>query len=119
MKICITSTGKDLQSQMDPRFGRAQYFLIYDLDNNAYSVIDNESIEASGGAGTSASQTMSTEGVQAVISGNFGPNASDALNAFEIEMYTSESGVINEIIDNFRNDKLNKVASATVKGHHS
>lgn len=119
MKICITATGKDLESELDPRFGRAQFFLVYDLDKGSFQVIDNESIEASGGAGTAASQKMSESGAEVVISGNFGPNASDALTAFDIEMYTSSVKKVKDVIDDFKNENLKKVSSATVEGHHS
>ena len=30
MKIAFTTKGKDWNSEMDPRFGRTQFFLIYD-----------------------------------------------------------------------------------------
>jgi predicted Fe-Mo cluster-binding NifX family protein len=41
LKIAITSKGKDLDSQMDPRFGRATYILIVDTLNHGFKVLDN------------------------------------------------------------------------------
>lgn len=51
MKIAISSQGTDLNSQVDPRFGRAQYFIITDSDTLDYEVIENPNISAAGGAG--------------------------------------------------------------------
>jgi len=58
MKIGISSTGEDLNAQVDPRFGRCQYFLIVDTDTMNFESIPNESAMASGGAGIQAAQTI-------------------------------------------------------------
>ena len=50
MKIAITSTGKDLDSQVDPRFGRCAYFLIVNIDDMSFEAIDNASMSLGGGA---------------------------------------------------------------------
>jgi predicted Fe-Mo cluster-binding NifX family protein len=44
MKIAITSLGQDLNSQIDPRFGRAAYILIVDTVHNGVEAIDNSEI---------------------------------------------------------------------------
>ena len=41
MKIAVTSTGQDLDSPVDPRFGRAAYILIVDADILDVEVLDN------------------------------------------------------------------------------
>ena len=51
MKIAVTSTGSDLDAQVDPRFGRAEYLLIVDTDNLEFQVIENPGTQAPGGAG--------------------------------------------------------------------
>jgi len=118
MKICITAKEGSLDSELDPRFGRAQNYLIYDTESKEFKVIPNESVNASGGAGTAASQLMSTESVDAVISGNYGPNAATGLQALDIEMYTRGVESISKIINKFEAGELTKVASATVEAQH-
>ena len=118
MKVCITAREGSLDSEMDPRFGRAQTYLIYDTETKETKVIDNESINASGGAGTAGSQLMSTEGVGAVVSGNYGPNAATGLSALGIDMYTSPVASIKSIIEKFDAGELTKVDSATVEAQH-
>ena len=52
MKICVTSQGPDLSSAVDPRFGRARYFIIYDEETESFEAIDNEqNVSAACGAG--------------------------------------------------------------------
>ena len=41
MKICITSQGDSLDSEMDSRFGRCRYFIIVDLQSGEFEVIEN------------------------------------------------------------------------------
>ena len=118
MKICITAKEGNLDSGLDPRFGRAQNYIVYDTETKETKVIANESIDVAGGAGTAAAQLMIKEGVKAVISGNFGPNAVTGLKALNIDIYTSQEEVISKVIEKFNSGKLVKVSSATVKGKH-
>ena len=84
----------DLDAPIDPRFGRAGAFLIVDADTKEIvSTIDNESVEAAHGAGTGAAATMSSNNVDAVISGRFGPKAYDALSRLGIQMWTAPQGL--------------------------
>ena len=75
MKICVSSTGKDLDAQVNPRFGRCSYFLVVDTETMSFEYISNESAMASGGAGIQAAQTVAKAGVKVIITGNVGPNA--------------------------------------------
>ena len=52
MKIAVTSKGTDLDAQVDPRFGRAKYILIIDMDDGRLDVLDNaDNVNAFKGAG--------------------------------------------------------------------
>ena len=42
MKIAIPAKGKALRDDVDQRFGRAQYFLIVDMDDMDVGVIEND-----------------------------------------------------------------------------
>jgi len=119
MKIAITSTGTEMNSDLDPRFGRAQYFIIYDIENNKIvEVINNNSnLNASGGAGTSAAQVIADNDATTVISGNFGPNASKGLLAFGIKMYQSDVQKIEEVVAAYQAGTLVEISGATVAGH--
>ena len=51
MKIAVSATGKNLDSAIDPRFGRCAYFLVVDTENMSLEVFSNESSALGGGAG--------------------------------------------------------------------
>jgi predicted Fe-Mo cluster-binding NifX family protein len=75
MKIAITSEGQSLEAAIDPRFGRCKYFLIMDTDTGNFEAVENSHAQNSGGAGIQAGQLVVSKGVEAVLTGNMGPNA--------------------------------------------
>lgn len=88
MKIILTTQSADLDSNIDPRFGRCAYFIVYDTDTTEWQAHPNPAMRASGGAGIHATQFISDQGASAVVSGKFGPNAVYALNNAGVKMYT-------------------------------
>ena len=117
MKIGITSTGEDLNAQIDPRFGRCRYFLIVDINSMSFKSISNESAIASGGAGIQAAQTVAKAGVKAVLTGNMGPNAFQTLSAVGIMVFTGANGTVKETIEKYKKGELEKIESASVGSH--
>ena len=92
--ISVTRNGEGTQALMDGRFGRAEAFLVVDRESGeAVEIIDNTSVNASHGAGTAAASMIESAGVNAVISGRFGPKAFDALRALGIETWIAPSGI--------------------------
>ena len=62
MKIAITSTGTNLKSQVDPRFGRCAYFILIDTDNDKFEAIENSGARGMGGVGVQSAQIMINKG---------------------------------------------------------
>lgn len=119
MKIAITATAPSLEARVDPRFGRGAYFIVVDTDTMTWQAHENPAVHASGGAGSQAVQFLARFGVQAVISGDFGPNAAMALSAAGTSMYRFGScQTVQEAIAEFTAGHLEQVHSATGPGHH-
>ena len=111
MKICITAAGQGLDAEIDPRFGRCQYFTVVDLDTMEFESIENSSIGASGGAGIQAAQFVANKGVEVVLTGNVGPNAHNTLQAAGISVITGVSGKVREAVEGYKSGKLRAPAS--------
>ena len=109
MKIAITATGADLQAQVDPRFGRTQYFIIIDPDTMEFEAIENTSVSAAHGAGIQSGQLMSSKDVSAVITVSVGPNAFQTLTAAGIQIFQSLGGTVEQAIEAYKKEQLQPV----------
>ncbi|OGV69737.1 MAG: dinitrogenase iron-molybdenum cofactor biosynthesis protein [Lentisphaerae bacterium RIFOXYA12_FULL_48_11] len=118
MKIAITATNKDVSSDVDPRFGRAKYFITADTDSGETTAHDNEqNLNAAQGAGIQSAETVARLGAEAVITGNAGPKAFRTLNAARIKVYLCPGGTVSEAIQKFKNGELKEATAANVEGH--
>lgn len=118
MKICITATGNNIDSTVDPRFGRCPFFMIYDTENDTYEFIENESRNAMGGAGIQAAQNVLAKGAEAIITGNIGPNSFRVFEGAKIKIYTGVSGPLKEAIEKFKTNQLAQTTSPNVQSHY-
>jgi predicted Fe-Mo cluster-binding NifX family protein len=117
MKICVTSQGDTLQSQVDPRFGRCAYFILVDTDTMEFESVDNAQVQAMGGAGVQSGRLMAEKEVMAVLTGNVGPNAFQTLSAAGIEIIAGASGTVQEAVEKYKNGELKSTGGANVESH--
>jgi predicted Fe-Mo cluster-binding NifX family protein len=117
MKIAVTTSGQNLDSQLDPRFGRCAYYLVVDSDDMSFEAYPNESASLGGGAGIQAAQFLASKGVQAVITGNCGPNAVQTLAAAGIDLFAGHSGTAREVMAEFKKGEFKPTSKANVASH--
>ena len=118
MKVAITSQGQDFDSQVDPRFGRARFFVVIDTETDALEAHDNvRNLNASQGAGIQAARNVADLGVEAVITGNVGPKAFSGLQAANIRTHVGASGSVQDALEAFKAGKLGQADGANVEGH--
>ncbi len=120
MKIAITAKGEGLDSPLDPRFGRAQCFIVMDTETGEHQVVSNDAnVQAAQGAGIQAGQNVVETGAEAVITGNVGPKAFRTLQSAGIKIYlcSAESVTAQEALERFRRGELAEVSEANVSGH--
>lgn len=102
MKIAISSQGTSLEAKVEAQFGRCPYFIIVDPATEAFEVLINEASKSTGGAGVEAAQLVAQAGVDAVITGNLGPNATRVLQESGIAVYLGFSGTIRQALQQFQ-----------------
>ena len=118
MKICVTSQGGNLDSLVDPRFGRCAYFIIYDTEKDSFESLSNPNISSPSGAGISSAQFVANKGVNAVLTGNVGPNSFGVFQASGIQVITGLAGLtVKEAIDKFKKGQLKPTPNPNVSGH--
>ena len=119
MKIAISSTGNNLESELDARFGRCNYFLIVEIENNKikdFKAIENTAKDQMGGAGIVAGEIVAKQKVDAIITANLGPRAFSVFEQFGIKTYQGE-GKIKKVVQDFLDKKLKELTNATGPQH--
>lgn len=106
MKIAISSSGPDLDSQVDPRFGRCQYFMIVDPDDMSFEAVPNGNLAQGSGVGIQSAKVVADKGAKAVLTGNVGPNAHRVLSEAGLDVMTGVSGTVREATKRYKNGEL-------------
>ena len=117
MKIAVTATGKDIESQVDPRFGRAQYILILEERTIVEAIDNSENFNAMRGAGIQAGKILADKKVEVLITGYCGPNAFKTLSAAGIQVVVEQSGTVKEAVDRFNRNELEFADQPNVEAH--
>jgi len=120
VKVAVTSRGEDLEADVDPRFGRARYVIVYETDDDTFSVIDNlKAMNAEQGAGIQAAEAVSRAGAVALLTGNCGPKAFGVLQSAGVSVYVGVSGKVKDAIQALKVGELTPADSPNVEGHWS
>ncbi len=112
MLIAVSAFGKNPDSEVNPRLGMCEYFVLYDSGTGEYSAIENSGRFSPGAAGIATASLLNKHRVQAVITGNVGPNAFTALKAAGIKVYTGASGKVKDMTERCQKGLLTEAASA-------
>ena len=118
MNIAITSTGTTLTSKVDPRFGRAAYFIIINSESGDFRAVENsQNLNLPQGAGIQAGKTIIENGVEVLITGNCGPKAFKVLESAGIRIFTGADGTVDEVFQMYKDNKLTSAHKPNVEGH--
>jgi len=111
MKIAISVTAAGEAATLEMRFGRCPYFAVYDSETKEYEWFENAGIKAASGAGTGAAQALLDRGIEVVVSGQYGPKASQVLEAANIKMLLGPSELpVAEVIAKWQANELKEYA---------
>jgi len=112
MIVAVSSVGKSMESELDAHFGRAAQYLIVDSETLKYSIIDNPAQNVSIGVGIAAAQTLIDRQVEAVITGQIGPNVLIQFSDARVQMYQGITGTVHDNIKAFRHHRLSVIKSS-------
>ena len=118
MKVAFTASGDTLESAFDSRFGRAEKFIIYDMENGTFTVIDNgQNFQAAQGALSQSAQHVVASGAQALVTGHLGPKAAKVIFAAGIAAYHADAKTVGEAVSMYKSKALKPMRDADVEGH--
>jgi len=118
MRIAVSAVAPSLDAEVEPRFGRCQYFVIVDSQSMEFEALENSSAMAAGGAGISAAQMIADKGAEVVLTGNCGPNAYQTLSAAGVQVVTGASGRIRDAVEAYKAGRLQPNAQPSVGSHY-
>lgn len=110
MRIIITASSEEIDQPINSRFGRADYFLLFDSDTGEWESFPNPAGQSSGGAGPQAVQFISDKGADIVISGRFGPKAVSALESARIKAFIANNGTVVDVLDQYLAGQLKPIS---------
>ena len=117
MKICVSANAGSLDAQIEARFGRSPFFVIVNSETMNYEAVSNTAVNAMGGAGIQAAQTIVDKNVAVVLTGNIGPNAYRVLSAAGIRIVTGVTGIVRHSVEQYQEGTLPETTGPTVRGH--
>jgi predicted Fe-Mo cluster-binding NifX family protein len=107
MKIVVSAKGRIPDSEVDPRFGRASCFLVFDTGSEAWQAVENtQALSAAHGAGIQSAETVCRLGASIVISGHVGPKAFTVLAAGGVKIYQGDARTAREAVEAFQSGQL-------------
>ena len=109
MKIAVSVSAPKSGAAFESRFGRAAAFIIVDTGTGDQQAITNSAAQSGSGAGIRTAETVIRHGVDAVISGAFGPKAYEVLHASNVQLYKATSGSIDELVARLQQGDLKPV----------
>jgi len=108
MILLISAQQPRLDGPVESRFGRSPWLVKVNTETLQWEAFANPGASQSGGAGVAAAQFVINQKANAVISGDFGPNAAGAFRAAGIDMhlFTHEITTVQQAVDSFKQEKL-------------
>ncbi len=116
-KVAVSAEGDSLDARVDLRFGRAEYFIIYDLENDRWEAVKNRAAYEARGAGIAAATFLVEKGVDTVITGHCGPKAFSVLKAAGVKIASFSGGTVAEAIAQLKEGKLPLIEMPNVDTH--
>jgi len=118
MRIALTADGTEKTSPVDTRFGRAKWIIVLDTDTGQLEVYDNEvNLTLPQGVGIQTGQNIVNLDVDAIITGNVGPNVYKTLAVTDIRVFLSFGETVEEAVAAFERGELQEVEQANVEVH--
>jgi len=118
MRIAITTQGKDLDDDIDLRFGRAPRFLIVDTETMAFECVENaQSLDLPQGAGIQAAQNVLRHKPEVILTGNCGPKAFTVLRTAGIKVVVGAKGTVRQAVQDYIEGKYVPTTEPNVDGH--
>lgn len=118
MTVAVSAAAPSLDANVDPRFGRCAYFVVVDPGTMQFEELENVNAASPQGAGIATAQMIAGKDVEAVLTGNCGPNAYQALEAAGVKVITGVTGTVREAVEGYRSGRYQPTSQPNVASHY-
>jgi predicted Fe-Mo cluster-binding NifX family protein len=114
--VAISANGKDIDAGVDPRFGRARFFILVDPVTQDWEPVDNlASIASLQDVGILAAKNLTKNRVvQTVVTGNCGPKAFEELKGAGVKVFLNAQGTVRQALNRLRLGELEEASDSNV-----
>ncbi|MDR3043059.1 MAG: dinitrogenase iron-molybdenum cofactor biosynthesis protein [Desulfovibrio sp.] len=102
MRIAVAADGPRPDSNVEPVFGRAEWFVVTDTETEGVIAVRNAHRDDREDAGRSVAQLLSAARATVVLCGECGPKARLALADAGIEVLAASSGLVGDAVTRYR-----------------
>lgn len=118
MKVAVTAQSENPDGALDPHFGRAKKFVVFDTETGQHAAHDNaQNLNAAQGAGIQAAQSVARLGAEVLLTGHVGPKAFRTLAAAGIKIFLAPPGAVAAALEAWKAGALKESTGANVEGH--
>lgn len=117
MEIIIPVNKDSKDANISASFGRAEFYLIYNEQNDDYKFIANPAAEQAGSAGVKAAQLIVDTGSRILLTPRCGMKAGKVLGAAGFKIYQTEGEDLQENLKKYKNGDL-KILEELSPGRH-
>ncbi len=114
--VAISASGKDLDSCVEPRFGRARFFVLVDPATEDWETLDNmANLSSLMDVGILTAKNLTrNQVVETVVTGHCGPKAFKELQAAGVKVFLNARGSLRHVLSELRRGALEEASGPNV-----
>ena len=118
MLVEVTARSKDMDCEVDSRFGRAPYFHIVNTETGETKVVENsQNLSLAQGAGIQSAELVVNNKAEVLLTGHCGPKAFQTLKAGNVKIIVDVTGKVKDAVENFKKGEYKEIDSPDVESH--
>jgi predicted Fe-Mo cluster-binding NifX family protein len=114
--VAISANGKDIDADVEPRFGRARFFILVDPITQQWEPFDNlANLSSLQSVGVLTAKNLTrNQAVQTVVTGNCGPKAFEELKGAGVKVFLNAQGTVRQALHKLRLGELEEAPGPNV-----
>jgi len=117
-KVALPAKGDGLNAQISEHFGRAPYFIVYDVNRKVFWTIFNPFVNEAHAVGLRVGTMLVKKRVGVIVCKNIGPEPIKKFNDSKIVVYIGAKGTVADGIKQYKSNQLILTTKPNVPTHY-